>query len=206
MVGNEALLQKWGARRLTPDEFRTTFREEWASISEHFFKCEAYQYYTQPGDPSFEALVEGKLYKAARLISEQLVANQSMYDDARSRGIHLIRVRAVTHPLSYYLHYEFMSYLTSQRLGEEIRIADLDAVREVEIGDFLLFDDRVALVHDYVPPKNEQDGGWLVNDPIGLDYLRRAREILIERSVILDDFVIPDQSLHYDQKQHHDFC
>jgi hypothetical protein len=196
MANYSAPLEKWGAQRLTPEGFGKKFQEEWESLSGLFFKYEACQYYTQSDDPSFEALTEGKLYKAARLISEQVATSKNLYDSARKRGVHITRVHAITFPLSYYLQYEFMSYLTSQQMGEEIRIVDLDAVQEVEIGDFLLFDNRVALVHNYVSPMNIQDGGWLVDSPGGLDYLQRCREILAKSSVTLDDFVVPDQFTH----------
>jgi len=191
METHEALLEKWNAHRLTAQGFSEIFLKAWKSTNALFFKYEAHQYYNQPDDPSFEALTEGKLYKAARLISEQIMADKHLYESAKAHGVRLVRVHAIKLPLSYYLQYEFMSYLTSQRLGEEIRVVDLHKVKEIGIRDFLLFDDRFALVHNYVPPTNTQDGGWLVEDPTALDYLKQCRHVLTERSATLDNLVIP---------------
>jgi hypothetical protein len=193
-VNAEVLLRKWDAQSLGPDEFRSTFQREWLSLQSQFFKYEACQYYAHSEDPSFDALMEGKLYKAARIVSEQIVTNQRMYDDARGRQISLTRVRAIRQPLSYYLQYEFISYLTSQQLGEKIRVAKVEDVQELEVEDFILFDDRIALVHNYVFPENRQEGGWLVDHPDGVEYLIHCRDLLVERSGTLDDFIVINRS------------
>ncbi|MBT8226986.1 MAG: hypothetical protein HKP61_13335 [Dactylosporangium sp.] len=57
-----------------------------------------------------------------------------------------------------------------------------------ECFDFVLFDERVALVHDY-GQDGLQVGGWQVDSPEALDRLCDTAHMLRQRSEPLDDSV-----------------
>lgn len=158
-------------------------------MEDRFFKFERLQYYSQPGTPSYEALEQGRFFKALRLVQESIKAEAGAYSSARGRGVDLVRVRVVELPLSRYLRYEFVGYLTNHEMGEDVRVLEAADCRDLpeRLGDFLLFDDKAGLIHNYIPPQNIQDGGWLVDDASELAKLTALAETLLARSVPLDE-------------------
>jgi hypothetical protein len=83
--------------------------------------------------------------------------------------IEYARVRLLQAPLSPYLEYELSSYRIRADMGENIEIVTCEpALRLPDEGhfDFLLFDRRTALIHDYgTDESSRQTGGWLTREP-----------------------------------------
>ncbi len=149
------------------DAFFTHFRELWHDLRSRFFKWESWQSYREPGDPSYEALVQGDFDEASRLLRERVLTQAELLNTATARGVQIVRVRPVNRPISDYLKYEFEAYRATIQMGEEVRILDGSeapwGLSAVPPRDFLLFDDYGMLVHDYDETGLIQ-GGWVVQD------------------------------------------
>jgi hypothetical protein len=95
-------------------------------------------------------------------------------------------------PLTSYVEWEFCNYRVRGGLGKVVRIFDrtgaLGDLPSSSHFDFLLFDDEVALVHDY-GTNGLQVGGWLVASRDILDRLSCIVTDLSEQSVALEGFI-----------------
>ena len=94
-------------------------------------------------------------------------------------------------PLSSYLKdFELQSYKISTTYGERILIADILEIGEDvnNISDFLLFNGKIAMVHDY-DDKGLLIGGWLVKDKGYCKKLKELSQKLISKSVPLGTFL-----------------
>jgi hypothetical protein len=174
---------------LDEDAFDKQFDDAWSAARTRFFKCETLQAYMEPDDPSFQAFERGDFPEARHLVAERIRAQRMMYDEALGRGLTLARVRVAALPLTPYLsEYEIPSYEVSQGLGETIRIATKDQLGEMQVGDFLLFDNDVVFVHCH-NSQGVPDGAWRVS---GFDatkpYVALA-EHLLSNSQPLDHFL-----------------
>lgn len=181
-----------GASRLTLDEFGNAFAESWRGVNARLYKLEAWQTYQEPDTKSLRAYENGEIEKVEQLIEEEAEADRFVYEDVRKNGTPFIRLRLVKLPLSKYLEWEFWNYQVRQRLGETIMVIDQTSdpmtLPNSSFFDFLLFDDSVALVHDY-GRDGLQVGGWLVTSREALRRLSDVAVSLEERSMPLDMFI-----------------
>jgi hypothetical protein len=149
------------------DDFGREFSAAWSALDARFLKLECWQSYLESAaNLSQAAFDDGDVAKAGRLLAEEAEYDRPLYDDVRRKHIEYARVRLVQQPLSRYLHYEFMGLEVRESMGERIEIVVVDPdVRLPNDGlfDCLLFDDAVALVHDY-GTDGRQRGGWMVTD------------------------------------------
>jgi hypothetical protein len=105
--------------------------------------------------------------------------------------VDFVRIRLITLPLTSYLEYELINYRIRDEMGETIEIVLLDpriSLPNNDFFDFLVFDDAVALVHDY-GTDGFQTGGWLVEEP---GVVRRLEEIAVSlrhKSMPLAEFL-----------------
>jgi hypothetical protein len=106
---------------------------------------------------------------ARDLLRSEAESDRPLYQDVKRRNIDYARIRLVHLPLTAYLDYEMMAYAIRAKLGENIRIArfpETITLPSEEYFDFLLFDRRIALIHDYGSDVvGIQTGGWLVDNP-----------------------------------------
>lgn len=172
------------AKLLDQEGFRREFRRLSAGCSASIQKVERLQEYSEPGDPSYEALSQGKFFRAVRLVRERILAQREFYEDLAQRGITFSRIRVVEPPLTEYLRYEFMSYLASAELGERIVVVDAPMLPPVahDLRDCVIFDDLGAVVHKYDPGTTRQVGGWLVEGEdvrVLLEAVKAARLVAI---------------------------
>lgn len=80
-------------------------------------------------------------------------------------------IRVGSYPLTDYLRYEMINYEIRSRLGENIEFIVPPSPVE-SYFDFLLFDSRTALIHDYGEgPVGHQIGGWVSHSPEVLEAL-----------------------------------
>lgn len=167
--------------RLGLDGFGAEFERAWSGLESRFLKVESWQAYREAeSNESQRAYEEGDHARARALLREEAEADRPLYEDVRRRGIDFARIRIVQEPLTDYLRYELMSYQIRLEMGEKIEAARVSADVSLPDGhsfderyfDFLLFDRRAALIHDYGHgTAGIQTGGWLVRDSDALEAL-----------------------------------
>ena len=154
-------------KRLSMPEFGQAFSSAWSNMENRFLKLECWQDYTEQEDnKSQEAFKAGNIGLARKLLTEEAEGDRPLYEDVNARNLDYARIRLLKPPLSSYLRYESMSYSIRAAMGENILAVVLGP--EVQLPsedyfDFLLFDQSVALVHDY-GTDGFQVGGWLIDD------------------------------------------
>jgi len=79
--------------------------------------------------------------------------DDELYESLRKRGIDFIRCRPVAFPLTAYMKWAMHAYEHNSRRGERIFWCNEIVLREffqnTAQHDFMVFDTRVAFVHDY---------------------------------------------------------
>jgi hypothetical protein len=184
------------ARRLTMEEFGQAFGESWRGIRSQLYKVEAWQTYQEPQTESLHAFQRGDFGAVEQLILAEAEIDGFVYEDVRTKDIPFVRLRLVKKPLSAYLRWEFWNYEVRERLGETVlvidRTEDGKPLPNSSLFDFLLFDDRAALVHDY-GTDGLQVGGWLVSSEAVLARLTEVALSLKEESTPLDAFIETNQ-------------
>ncbi|GII75728.1 hypothetical protein Sru01_07100 [Sphaerisporangium rufum] len=179
-------------RPLTLDEFGQEFAAAWSRIGRRFLKVECWQTYQElDGTRSQEAYRRGDVERALELLEQEAEADRPLYEDVRIRGLEYCRIRLVQEPLTPYLDYELLAYRIRAKLGEIIEIvrcAMTSSLPNDEFFDFLLFDRRTALIHDY-GDTGRQAGGWLIDDPAVLQALEDRAVELRRTAVPLAEFM-----------------
>jgi uncharacterized protein DUF6879 len=164
-------------RRLDLDGFSAEFSQAWSALSFRFLKLECRQSYREIETNESQAAYEsGDIERARNLLTCEAEADRPLYDDIAKKGIDYARVRLIQEPLSAYLQYELISYRIRHTMGENIEVVRLPAEVTVPNGDyfdFLLFDRRLALIHDY-GNVGAQSGGWLTRNPDTVQALERT--------------------------------
>lgn len=187
-----------GSERVSLEEFQHRFGEAWPKLERRFLKVECWQSYKEAeGVRSQEAFQKGDAELARRLLEEEAKGDQPLYDEVKARGLEFTRVRLVTPPLTDYLRYEMINYDIRSRLGENVEfIAPPSPVEDY--FDFLLFDARAALIHDYGDgPVGYQVGGWFTRVPETLEALAGIVDDLRTNGMpVSEDEVSPDASNH----------
>src|SRR4051794_16133177 len=147
---------QWAVRnsqRLDLDEFGARFAGAWSRLQFRFLKLECRQTYQErETNTSQEAYNKGEVGKARELLRQEAEADRPLYKDMKARGLDYARIRLIQQPLTPYLEYELMAYRIREDMGETIEIVRCG--RELNLPndkyfDFLLFDRRTALIHDY---------------------------------------------------------
>ena len=114
--------------------------------------------------------------------------------ETTAEGKRWSRVRLVEHPLSEYVRFELVTYLESQRAGEDIHLTDRQAHPALEAlrTDFWLFDAETsqpfAALMDY-----DQQGRYLgaevTSDPEAVRVCTAARDLALHHSVPLATYL-----------------
>lgn len=164
--------------RLDRAGFSAAFKELWEELQHRFFKLETLQYYDESGNPAFAAFQRGD-WDEVRRQARQRAEERKDLKRVRREGIEFVRVHIIERPLSPYLQYEFATYREAALRGETIlEVSAADARRAFgPLGDYLLFDDRAVLVHDYTDA-GVLTGGWQIQDsPAVTHYAELARRL-----------------------------
>jgi hypothetical protein len=159
-----------GSARLDLNEFGSAFASAWSRIESRFLKLECWQSYRETETNESQAAYDRRDVETARqLLEHEAEADRPLYEGVRRRGIEYARVRLVQEPLTPYLEYELLSYRIRTEMGENIevvRCAPELRLPDEQHFDFLLFDRRTALIHDYGTDEiGYQIGGWLTHEP-----------------------------------------
>jgi Family of unknown function (DUF6879) len=181
-----------GSTRLNLKEFGACFASAWAELESRFLKLECWQsYFEAEGNQSQEAFNRGDVSKVRELLQQEAEADRPLYDGIRRRGIDYARIRLVQEPFTPYLEYELMSYRIRAAMGENIEVVRCEpAIRlpNEQYFDFLLFDQRTALIHDY-GETGRQSGGWLTQDASVIARLAATARALRGTAISLERFV-----------------
>lgn len=175
--------KKWGmGEPLTSSEFSAAFKRLWHDLEERFFKFERLQAYQEPDDPSFRAFLQGDLEEAEQLLKHRILDQAQSYTKIIQNNVAAVRVRAIERPFTDYLLYECLSYPISAQLGERIVMADFGELDvdddRFQTSDFLLFDNRSVLVHDY-GDDGIFKGGWIIeNEDVVAKYSAIATSLI----------------------------
>ncbi|WP_221274542.1 DUF6879 family protein [Thaumasiovibrio subtropicus] len=145
-------------------DFFSNFPAAWKNVSTRVYKLETKMSYQETDNPSYDAYIRGDLDKAIELIKKSKEKDYPVYESLRKRGVNVYRCRPVLLPLSDYLNWEFECYKENSKQGELIFLSEgLDIYKTHALHDFMLFDDKVALVHNY-DENGLIQGGWMTTD------------------------------------------
>ncbi|WKZ57688.1 MAG: hypothetical protein QY326_03215 [Bdellovibrionota bacterium] len=101
-------------------------------------------------------------------------------------------------PLTPYLNWEFLTYQVTARFGQRILVTDItnDAPSSqiAKESDFLIFDNKAVLAHDYSRDGLLQ-GAWLIEDPQAVERYVHFFQEARARSIPLGAF----ERLHLDR-------
>jgi hypothetical protein len=187
-----AELVREGRRFDGAEAFFGRFSPAWASVQREVWKLETRQTYEEPGNPSWERLAQGDFEGAVRLIPSVREADLALYASLAARKVRFLRCRPVSQPLAPYLRWEIEVYKFNAAHGEEIFFFDAAAAADPPIRfaehDFMIFDDRVAFVHDYDAAGSIQ-GGWELTSPDAIAELRALYQELLGRSTPFREFL-----------------
>lgn len=152
-------------------QFFAAFHDVWGVTKGQILKLETRQCYREPGNPSYEALEEGDFHKALQLVPKARSEDIALYQSLSERNVDFIRCRPIVKPLTEYLRWELECYRFNAKHGERIYFLDRSNIfDEVALHDFMVFDRRIAFVHDY-DETGEIRGGWVINEGSKIDSL-----------------------------------
>jgi hypothetical protein len=163
-------------------DFFSNFPNAWKKVEKQVLKLETRQVYREPGNISFDSLEKGDFDEAVKLISEARKGDVELYQSLASRHILLERCRPIEIPLSDYLKWEVECYKFNSKHGENIYVSKKNELYEqYAMHDFMVFDDKIAFIHDY-DDKGEIRGGWMTTDKNIIANLTNLFLLIKERS------------------------
>jgi len=125
-------------------EYQAEFAPELRRAEGVVWKLERAQYFHEPYDASWNAMMAGEWQRALELIHEMRDSYAREYEGVPE----FRRVRVVETPLTPYLQWE-LHYLAARALvGERCRVVPVDAVRELEtvrpVPEVVIISERLA--------------------------------------------------------------
>jgi hypothetical protein len=183
-----------GSTRLDLDQFGAEFTRAWSRLEWRFLKLECWQAYQEfEASESQAAYQRGDVNAARELLQQEAAADRPLYEDVERRHIEYARVRLLQEPLSPYLEYELLSYRIRADMGENIEVVTCEPTLRLpdeQHFDFLLFDRRTALIHDYGTGEiGRQTGGWLAREPQVIAGLEEIAATLRLKAVPLQEYL-----------------
>jgi hypothetical protein len=182
------------SKRVSLDEFGSEFSAAWKQVKWRFLKLECWQRYQENrANESQEAYDHGDIARARELLEAEAQADRPLYEDIARHGIDYARIRLVRRPLTPYLQYELLAYEIRARMGENIEVVEFS--HDIKLPndryfDFLLFDRRTALIHDYGSgDAGLQSGGWVTHDAGVIAVLESRAITLRQKAVPLGSFI-----------------
>ena len=149
-------------------EFFGQFASAWGAVRCQALKYESRQQYIERDSQSWRDWMEDADWAASmRALPESRSVDVPLYDRLNEAGVDFVRCRAVEFPLSKYMQWEFEVYKFNQSHGERIfcvnELSIPDFRRKFAQHDFMVFDARIAAIHDY-DDDGEAVGGWWTSD------------------------------------------
>lgn len=169
---------------LSREEFRALADAARGSV----FRLETLQRYVIPGEAEdLDAFLQGRPQPNSKRRLEPWLQRLR---ESIAAGKRWQRVHVVTYPLSDYLRFELTGYQEGVAAGEDIRIADRDAHRDLDqlTQDFWLFDDQIAVMMRY-----DADGRFLgyerADTPGDLTRCRQQRDLALAHATPLREYL-----------------
>lgn len=187
-----------GGEYLDPAAFYQRFDQVVTASERVFFKLERLQSYDETGTPYHDAFLRGDLAEAVRLFAEQYAQFSTCDEAFNQRNMLAVRVRVVEFPLTDYLKWELRTYEQTVKFGQRILIADITGDPADSLlrrsSDFLMFDDREVLAHDYTRD-GELRGAFDITDQSQVAAYREVAQTAIARSISLGAFAFKHPEL-----------
>lgn len=119
--------------RLSLDDYTSDFAERESAVYDHVsWKFERRQHFEERGDPSRDALTEGRWDEALRLLAEEHDDWLAYARRDRERNAPFRRVRVVEQPLTPYMQWELHALRVQARAGMAVRVVEVERVRALE--------------------------------------------------------------------------
>ncbi|MDA3625161.1 hypothetical protein OU415_06925 [Saccharopolyspora sp. WRP15-2] len=119
--------------RLGLSEYQRDFGTRFAASGGYAsWKLERRQSFREPGNPSWDALVEHGWRESLRIVESQRDEFAEEVREADQLGVELLRIRVVEVPLTPYLQWELHSLVVRAECGEQIRVVGSDQVASLE--------------------------------------------------------------------------
>lgn len=136
-------------------EANQLWRKFWSEMSREWFKVEALQDYTAEDDgPALRAWLAGDKKRSLRLISQNIDPKSTEeFQHKLRQGVKFRRFHVVDRPYTAYIEWEIEHYkrVNQPVWGELVRLVNRLDIADLVLpaGDFMVFDDRRAVVNDY---------------------------------------------------------
>ena len=167
----------------SPLGFFSNFGSFWSEVQGQVLKLETRQVYREPGNPSYEELENNNYEKAIEILPEARKVDIELYQQLNSRKVDFVRCRPIVFPISKYLKWELECYKFNSAHGEKIYFTDRSSIfDEYVTHDFMVFDRKVAVIHNY-DNYGEIQGGWIVLNQKHIDILIMLFSIIKASSI-----------------------
>ncbi len=178
--------------KISGDDFGYLFSDSINKIDSQLIKLELLQSYSEPGDPSYDAFMNGNMEKAKEELQRRISNQQEIYTTFAQRKIHFSRIRYAEQPFSEYIKYELLSYPISASFGEQIVFVDQNGVDESinssrYFRDCLIFDKRIVLINNYT--EGRPDGGYVTVSNYDIEKFIDVANILFKTSKPLGSII-----------------
>lgn len=174
-------------------EYDDEFLQLWKKTEREFFKCEAQQTYSEPGEELFLRLFrEQKFNELTEALEADVRGPESIWSEARIRNIQFVRVHVISPPLSEYIRFEIEAYKVQALAGERIYIAQQAKILPVlsqSLCDFVMFDEKIVLTAEY-DAKGVLMGGIITDEYEDIARFKIIKSFLIENAQKLEDFLV----------------
>jgi hypothetical protein len=151
----------------TPTKFFSKFSTAFDLSRSQILKIETRQFYVEKENVSYNAMVRGDWALSMEMLHQSRQEDADLYEDLNKKGVDFIRCRPVQFPISAYIKWEVEVYRINSSFGERIFCSNVVAVdwlfEKYIKHDFMVFDSRVALIHNY-DESGEIQGGWIIHD------------------------------------------
>lgn len=158
----------------TADGFLAAMRGGFSDARGQIAKLETFQDYQEEDNSSLQLARDGKWDECFSGIPNFRSIDDSFYEDITKRKIDFVRCRPIVFPMSDYVRWEMEIYKHNSKKGERIFCCNhytiSEAFNECITHDFLIFDSRMAAIHNY----NEIGklmGGWITHEVADINAL-----------------------------------
>ena len=153
--------------RDTASDFFSMFGDAWASARGQVLKLETRQHYVEPGNESLDLALAGNFSQALEEIPNLRAVDDELYATVNRKKLDFIRCRPIKIPKTIYLNWELEVYKYNAERGEQIYCCHYESMDVIfdryARHDFMIFDARIAFIHDY-DKEGLIQGGWFTTD------------------------------------------
>jgi len=173
--------------------YSADFDREYDTLTGVIWKLERHQAFSEPGDPSWDALVAGDWGRALRLNDAEWPAVRDQVAAERDRGVETRRLRIVQTPVSPYVQWEMHYLRLLAEAGERHRVLDASRVRDLEAGgvelpEILVFGDRLIYELRYDPSGTPSGARRITDRDVVVAAANEVGELFASAEPLLDYF------------------